>query len=142
MHVPAGDRPRAFRKLINLLKPGGLIVITLRDGPAEPERAIHPVSLAEVEALVRNHGAFIERSSEANDQLGRGDIHWTQVAIRLPDDGTGPLPLLRHVILNDDKSSTYKLGLLRRCAGWQTAPRDLLKITMTISLVSPWGWSR
>jgi hypothetical protein len=23
------------------------------------------------------------------------------------------LPLLRHVILNDDKSSTYKLGLLR-----------------------------
>ena len=26
---------------------------------------------------------------------------------------TGALPLLRHVILNDDKSSTYKLGLLR-----------------------------
>ena len=113
MHVPTGDRPRAFRKLINLLKPGGLIAITLRHGPAEPERAIHPVSLAEVEALVRNHGAFIERSSEAKDQLGRGDIRWTQVAIRLPDDGTGPLPLLRHVILNDDKSSTYKLGLLR-----------------------------
>ena len=35
------------------------------------------------------------------------------MAIRLPDDGTGALPLLRHVILNDDKSSTYKLGLLR-----------------------------
>ena|SRR6516162_7159203 len=59
MHVPAGDRPRAFRKLINLLKPGGLIAITLRHGPAEPERAIHPVSLAEVEALVRNHGALL-----------------------------------------------------------------------------------
>ena len=44
MHVPAGDRPRAFRKLINLLKPGGLIAITLRDGPVEPERGIHPVS--------------------------------------------------------------------------------------------------
>ena len=28
-------------------------------------------------------------------------------------DGTGALPLLRHVILNDDKSSTYKLALLR-----------------------------
>jgi hypothetical protein len=27
--------------------------------------------------------------------------------------GTGALPLLRHVILNDDKSSTYKLALLR-----------------------------
>lgn len=31
----------------------------------------------------------------------------------MPDDGTGKLPLLRHVIVNDNKSSTYKLGLLR-----------------------------
>ena len=31
----------------------------------------------------------------------------------MPDDGTGALPLLRHIILNDDKSSTYKLALLR-----------------------------
>src|SRR6476620_12488576 len=28
-------------------------------------------------------------------------------------DGTTALPLLRHVILNDQKSATYKLGLLR-----------------------------
>ena len=62
MHVSTGDRPRAFRKLVNLLKPGGLIAITLRHGPAEPERAINTVSLAEIEALARNHGAFIERS--------------------------------------------------------------------------------
>ena len=45
--------------------------------------------------------------------MGRSEVHWTQVAIRLPDDGTGALPLLRHIILNNDKSSTYKLGLLR-----------------------------
>ena len=38
---------------------------------------------------------------------------WRQIAIRLPDDGTDALPLLRNVILNDSKSSTYKLGLLR-----------------------------
>jgi hypothetical protein len=36
-----------------------------------------------------------------------------QLALRLPDDGTGALPLLRHIIFNDDKSSTYKLALLR-----------------------------
>ena len=35
------------------------------------------------------------------------------MAQRLPDDGTGALPLLRHVIFNDQKSATYKLGLLR-----------------------------
>jgi hypothetical protein len=35
------------------------------------------------------------------------------VGPQLPDDGTGALPLLRGIILNDDKSSTYKLALLR-----------------------------
>jgi hypothetical protein len=35
------------------------------------------------------------------------------VIIRLPDDGTGALPVIRHIILKDSKSSTYKLALLR-----------------------------
>jgi SAM-dependent methyltransferase len=33
MHLPAYVRPRAFRKLITLLKPGGLLTISLRTGP-------------------------------------------------------------------------------------------------------------
>jgi SAM-dependent methyltransferase len=113
MHITPAERARAFRKLINLLKPGGVIAITLRHGPAEPGRGIHSVSSSEIEALARNHGAFVERSVEDQDRLGRSEVHWTQIAVRLPDDGTGALPLLRHVILNDEKSSTYKLGLLR-----------------------------
>ena len=113
MHLPPGDRPRAFRKIINLLKPGGLLAIVLRDGPTDQTRSIHPISLEEVDGLARDHGAFVERHTEAEDHLGRPGIRWIQVAVRLPDDGTGALPLLRHVILNDDKSSTYKLALLR-----------------------------
>jgi hypothetical protein len=35
------------------------------------------------------------------------------LGLRLPDDGTGALPLLRRIILSDQKSSTYKLALLR-----------------------------
>ena len=42
-------RTRAFRKLITLLKPGGCMAITLRHGPAEPERGIHAASQAEIE---------------------------------------------------------------------------------------------
>ena len=48
--------------------------------------------------------------------------------MRLPDDGTGALPLLRHVILHDDKSATYKLGLLRSLCriadGWAGMARE------------------
>ena len=113
MHVPPADRTRAFRKLVTLLKPGGCIAITLRHGPAEPERGIHAVSQAEIERLSRAHGAFVEKAIDSKDELGRDAVNWTQLVVRLPDDGSGALPLLRHIILNDDKSSTYKLALLR-----------------------------
>lgn len=112
-HVAPGDRPRALRKLLGLLRPGGLLAVTLRGGPAEPGRSMHPVSLTELEILARDHGALVVRTAAIADAMGRPEIGWTGVALRLPDDGTGALPLLRHVILNDNKSSSYKLGLLR-----------------------------
>ena len=111
-HVAPADRKRAFRKLVTLLKPGGVIAFTLRE-PIVSGRAMHPVSGAEIEELARQHGAFVERRSDGADLLGRTLLRWEQVAVRVPDDGTGALPLLRHIILNDDKSSTYKLALLR-----------------------------
>ena len=142
MHVAPSDRARAFRKLITLLRPGGCLAITLRSGPAEAERGLHPVSAEEIRSLARDHGAVVEREVPADDHFGRGEIHWTQLAIRLPDDGTGALPLLRHVILNDDKSSTYKLGLLRvLCriadgAGGLAAPADDECVEIPMGLVA------
>jgi hypothetical protein len=65
------------------------------------------------EQLARAHGLVVVHTATEADLLGRPGGSWTQVALRLPDDGTGALPLLRHAILNDQKSATYKLGLLR-----------------------------
>lgn len=113
MHIAPFDRMRAFRKMVLLLKPGGCLFISLRYGPAEPERFIYTANLEEVESLARQHGAYIEQAERTDDKIGRTDVYWMQVIIRLPDDGVGALPLLRHVILNDAKSSTYKLALLR-----------------------------
>ena len=112
-HIASGDRERAMRKLLGLLRPGGVLVMTLRHGSVEPERKMYPVSLVEVEYLARRHGAVVARVAEMPDQLGRLGVSWTGLVLQLPDDGTGALPLLRHVILNDRKTATYKLGLLR-----------------------------
>ena len=144
MHVAPSDRKRAFRKLVTLLKPGGVIAFTLRE-PVDAARDMYPVSGAEIEALARQHGAFVERSSDGADFLGRTPIRWEQIAVRVPDDGTGALPLLRHIILNDDKSSTYKLALLRvlcriadSAAGWATdGPGDETDhVTLPFGLVA------
>ena len=128
MHVRPADRPRAFRKLVCLLRPGGLLAMSLREGPAEPSRGMHPASLSEIERLAADHGLAVVRVQRQADLERREGLSWTCVAMRLPDDGTGALPLLRHVILHDDKSSTYKLGMLRvlcRIAdGWAGMARD------------------
>ena len=76
MHVAPSDRARAFRKLITLLKPGNVLSITLRCGPDEAGRTFHPVSAAEIKSLARDHGAFVERETTADDQLGRREIRW------------------------------------------------------------------
>lgn len=89
------------------------MAFTLRLGEPDAERGMHPVSLEELQCLAREHGAYVEHTGTCPDALGRDGVSWAECALRLPDDGTGALPLLRHVILNDDKSSTYKLALLR-----------------------------
>ncbi len=113
MHMAQAKRKRAFRKLINLLTADGTLAITVRQGAEIPERGIHEVTAEELDSLSYDHGATVAYRDECEDRLGREDVRWTRVAIRFPDDGTGILPLLRHIILNQNKSATHKLALLR-----------------------------
>jgi HNH endonuclease/Methyltransferase domain len=113
MHLAPSNRRRAFRKLITLLKPGGWIAISFRQPDPSNPRAMFPCHLDELEQLARIHGSFIEGRETANDELSPTGIEWTRLIVRLPNDGTGALPVIRHIILKDSKSSTYKLALLR-----------------------------
>ncbi|MEQ8838624.1 MAG: class I SAM-dependent methyltransferase, partial [Lacipirellulaceae bacterium] len=114
-HLPPGQRERAFRILTELLKPGGTLVITLRHGSDEREnreRGFHPVSAAEL-AVFAQRRAVVMRDPITQPDQTRAHVQWETVVFQIPDDGTGSLPLLRHIIVNDNKSASYKLGLLR-----------------------------
>jgi hypothetical protein len=74
---------------------------------------MYPVSRTEVERLGQELGLRVLRVATGSDSLGRLDVRWETVVLEYPDDETGALPLLRHIVLRDDKSSTYKLALLR-----------------------------
>jgi len=138
-HVAPEDRPRAFRKMITLLKPGGTLILSLRLGPPDSSRGMHQVSAEEIIQMSQAHGAMVEREIRSPDQIGRSEITWTTLVLKLPDDGTGALPLLRHVILNDAKSSTYKLGLLRALARAADGAQGIARITGDESVVLPLG---
>ena len=113
MHIPPTARQRALRKLATLLAPKGRIAISLRLGAPDTERAMYEVSLPELAGLAQQFGLRIVHTSDSKDKLGRSEVSWTKIVLGLPDDGLGALPLLRHLILVDEKSSTYKIALLR-----------------------------
>ena len=116
MHVLPNKRERAFRIISELLAPGGVLVFTLRHGHDEQEnleRGFFPVSSGELENYAKQRALAQVLNTGSEDHLARSDVRWETLVFQLPDDGTGSLPLLRHIIVNDDKSATYKLGLLR-----------------------------
>lgn len=117
MHVSPPERERAIRVLSDLLAPGGRLFITLRHGPGDEGRDFHPVSRDELDHLARQRALIDitppESRAVRQDCQGRDGVTWETVCLQLPDDGTGALPVLRHIIVTDQKSSTYKLGLLR-----------------------------
>jgi len=113
MHVPPSERERAMRKSATLLSPGGRLFISLRHGPKPPDRIVYKVTAEEVSKLAQRYGLATIYQKRSSDHMNREDVWWESVVLELPDEGTGALPLLRHIILNDAKSSTYKLALLR-----------------------------
>lgn len=115
MHIAPFNRERCIRKLSSLLKPNGKIIISLRHGPCHDERTMHSVSASELANLASQFGlSFQLLTNDTNtDELGRDDVSWQTVKLTLPDDGTGAFPLIRNIVINDTKSSTYKIALLR-----------------------------
>jgi SAM-dependent methyltransferase len=89
MFLPPADRSRAFRKTVQLLKPGGAIVLTFRPPPKPPAelRGMYPVSISEFEKLARDHAVSIISCTTEDLPGPEGVIHWTRLVLRLPDAG-------------------------------------------------------
>lgn len=115
-HLKPSDYDRAFRKLSNLLNPSGLLIISIRQGGSLEERrtrGFHDIDTGAIRNLATKYA--LRHHEQINNQrdLKRDDICWDFEIFEMPSDATGNLPVLRHIIVNDQKSSTYKLGLLR-----------------------------
>jgi SAM-dependent methyltransferase len=86
-HLPPADREGAFRVLSNLLRPGGHLVITLRQGSDEAEnraRQFYPVSAEELQILARQH-ALIEAGGGAQNDALRPHVFWETRVFTLPE---------------------------------------------------------
>ena len=68
MHIPESNRARAFRKVITLLKPGGVIAMSLRQGPADSDRGMHPIVRAGNMDVLAVHEAVREAARLAREE--------------------------------------------------------------------------
>ena len=96
--VVPSQRERALRKLGNLLAPGGVLIIA----PCLGEFPSDGIELDELAGMARKFGLLLQPLNQAGPAV-----------LQLPDDGSGALARIRHIAVNDSKSSTYKLALLR-----------------------------
>lgn len=82
MHLNPNQYVMAMQRLSRLMAPSGLLIISLRHGPADKSRKILPVSEQEVVQQALRCGLQLFRRSPATDALGRQEITWTTLVFR------------------------------------------------------------
>ncbi|MFC4909198.1 class I SAM-dependent methyltransferase [Actinomadura gamaensis] len=80
MHLDPDERPRAMRRLADLLASRGVVLLTLRHGPTPPGRHMFDVPADETVAHAAEAGLRTVHRSAWDDLLGRPDVHWTTLA--------------------------------------------------------------
>ena len=106
--VAASQQERALRKLSNLLLPGGTLIFAQCTDAAYAVRESASLALETLNQQAKKQGLQWQVITAPSDCP-----HPTPTLFQLPDDGSGALARIRHIAVNDSKSSTYKLALLR-----------------------------
>jgi len=81
MHVDPEDQAAALQRLSDLLAANGRIYVTLRLGPAEPDRGILSVSLEGLRLVAEPLGLDVQVLGEQDDLLGRSSVKWVLVML-------------------------------------------------------------
>ncbi|OJF70000.1 methyltransferase type 11 [Alteromonas sp. V450] len=83
MHLPKDERPPALKRLAALLSENGVMYISLRFGPNDEARPMHPVSYEELAALAQINGLTARNlnSVPSEDGLNRDDVKWVTVEV-------------------------------------------------------------
>lgn len=80
MHLDADQRRHAMPVVARLLKPGGLLIMSLRYGPVPRGRRMFTVTGDETAALAADAGlALAHRFDDQPGGFGRADVSWTKL---------------------------------------------------------------
>jgi len=77
MHLTSDERQEALNSAFYLLKPKGKMILTLRLGPAEPDRMIYKISTEEAIKKAELSGFNVEYINPVKkDGFNRAEVYW------------------------------------------------------------------
>ncbi|WP_207480739.1 class I SAM-dependent methyltransferase [Arenibaculum pallidiluteum] len=85
-HLDHARRPEAIQALAGLTAPGGLLVMSLRHGPATPDRRVFDAAPDETIGAARERGFSLVRRREAGSVQAAnrsGGVRWTWLAFAM-----------------------------------------------------------
>ena len=85
MHLAPSERSPSLKRIVNLVKPGGLVYLTLRHGPYEEIEGFWDIADDEVMELARKFGLVQLKLVIQEDHLDRPDVTWSRMIFRFPD---------------------------------------------------------
>ncbi len=92
MHLDEPQRRRAMPRLAAMVRPGGMVMISLRHGPVPQGRRMFEVTAAETTGLAREGALACVRHLETRDRLlNRPGVTWDRLTFRKhdrPNQGT------------------------------------------------------
>jgi SAM-dependent methyltransferase len=94
IHLDPQQRREAMRRIASLLRPGGVLLLTLRHGPAPSgRRLLFETSADETITLAAVHGLRLAVKMEHRpDFYGRREVTWTSLAFSTRGHTEAPVP--------------------------------------------------
>lgn len=76
MHVAPESRSEALVRFREILKHNGSLIVSLRIGPADPERGMHSVDPSMFVLQAMDAGFDVTPQADSSDLLGRSEVSW------------------------------------------------------------------
>lgn len=84
MHLSAAERTTAMARVASLLRPDGVMVLSIRHGPIPEGRVMFEVTADETVALARTFGLRTLHRSTRPGQFNQPGVWWDRLAFRRP----------------------------------------------------------
>lgn len=139
MHIDPSRRAQALENLMRVAAPGATLLLSLRHGAAPADRPMFETSVEEMQHLAALNLSRCDVVPTNADQLGRSNVWWDTVYLKVPEKHEAQLALIKQVALQAQMSAPHKPVLMHSLSNAATMinPQDAFSSAISMANVLP-----